>query len=95
MLLKLSVEEAEEREVVPVVISVVVIYVAVIDRGHEVGSEAVESVAAYVVGVETDGARGVECAHSFYHIRDYAEFLHGSLLVGIKVVELHFVVDGP
>ena len=95
LVLEFAVEEAEHREVIPVVVCVVVIDVAVVYGSHEFLSETVYAVAVHVVGVKRDGACGVYLPHVLHHVGDDAELLFGSFGVGVKVVEFHLVVDGP
>ena len=83
LFLEFSVEEAEYRIVIPIIVGMVVINISVINCFQKVITKAFAGFVVEIVGVETYRTCRVGLSHIFHYIGYDAEFLFGTFRVGI------------
>ena len=95
LFLEFTVEEAEHRVVIPIIIAVHIVNVTIINTVHKVCTKFLVFAFRLIIGVETDWASGVDAAHLLHYIRNNAVFFFSAFQVAVIVVELHFIIYCP
>ena len=95
LFLEFSIEETENRVVIPIVITVHIVNVAIVDAAHKVSAEFLILAFGLIVGVEADRTGRVDATHLFHYIRNNTVFLFGTFQIAVIVIELHFIVHCP